>query len=1106
MPLRMVCGPYQPSLEDAFVVKARSLFEERKEFAVVAPSRRMAGRLQRLLALERGLVLLGARFHTFHSLALEILEEGGFLVEKVVTDGLFHDRIIDRLLAARQGGRRLPRGLAAAYRSSIRDLVDCALDPAEFRSACGDKIGEMKQARQLLEVLSLQEEYLAELKAAGILPPSGLARRATEVLREPETGALSRYAELLYYGFYDLTGAQADFFEAVWQAREVTLFYPYRKGHPAFAFAKEFYELRAGAAAPEHLPGGVETRALGPVLDAFGSPEKRAALPRPEALSVVSASGAEDEVWAAAKEILALTSREAEPVAFDDIGVVARTLEPYRSAVVRIFGDNAIPYAMDAGEPLLRHPIAKLVLNLLRIEAMGFTASAVLDIVGSRYFRVERYERDPKKGRKLVRRWKRLVGRLGIEGGWRQWEGMLAPYLDQDLELEPGRAGEEGPDVITKEDTARFWRLLRDLRERASGPLGGPAAPGERRTAAPGACGPAGKDAKPAWDDMARHALGTVGAFFAVDGRSPGDPPSAGARAWTATLGCIRSLSIFEPACPGARWEEFLDTLDEKLKAAALEPPPERLGVRVLDAMDGRGESFRFLFLLGLQEGVFPRQVREDFLLRDETRVALHEDAGYLIRPKKGPGYDEERLLFYLLVSSASERVTASFQRSDEEGKAVTPSDYLRKLCQASGTCAQSAGAPGAGLDAAVSRRIARQPVTKLWELERTCPEALAPKEISLIHAIRGVEPEGLFEGLAGLVPSFDEPALFRGGIRAVASLNAKGEPGPLDGLVDPPRDFVESIEASGLSPSSLETFRRCPFRFFAAKLLMLREDEEPSSDGELVAAYRGKLYHKVLEKLHRGLAGGGFWKAPPDGKRWRRELDRCIGEVLEPTLWRRYGVYPVLWEALVGRMTRHLRRLTAGDIEDCVKTGLLPGGFFEVELDAEVEGTRFHGRADRIDVDAERNRYRIVDYKSRHRGGTLKARLSSMSELQPPIYLELARSMRGLLPEGCRPHGAAFFGIEESPETTGSRWKEELPFKEIEAAKKRFFENIAVFKRMMAEGRFIITPEEGRGMSCDWCGFGGVCRKAHRSTRRRAERSALREDLEKARKVASDA
>jgi hypothetical protein len=81
-------GPFQPALERAFL---DDLAEARRDdpFAkiwVVAPSRRLSDRLQRLTALEGGQALIGVRFHTFYSLALEIVRDAGELNRVIVRD------------------------------------------------------------------------------------------------------------------------------------------------------------------------------------------------------------------------------------------------------------------------------------------------------------------------------------------------------------------------------------------------------------------------------------------------------------------------------------------------------------------------------------------------------------------------------------------------------------------------------------------------------------------------------------------------------------------------------------------------------------------------------------------------------------------------------------------------------------------------------------------------------------------------------------------------------------------------------------------------------------------------------------------------------------
>ena len=92
--LTVVHGPFE-ALEDAFVERVRALLPKAggRPLLVVAPSRTLADRLERLLAVEKGLPLMGAHFHTFHSLAAAVVEEGGFPAAALISDPVFHDAV-----------------------------------------------------------------------------------------------------------------------------------------------------------------------------------------------------------------------------------------------------------------------------------------------------------------------------------------------------------------------------------------------------------------------------------------------------------------------------------------------------------------------------------------------------------------------------------------------------------------------------------------------------------------------------------------------------------------------------------------------------------------------------------------------------------------------------------------------------------------------------------------------------------------------------------------------------------------------------------------------------------------------------------------------------
>src|SRR2546428_6902437 len=95
--------------------------------------------------------------------------------------------------------------------------------------------------------------------------------------------------------------------------------------------------------------------------------------------------------------------------------------------------------------------------------------------------------------------------------------------------------------------------------------------------------------------------------------------------------------------------------------------------------MAARGVPFRALFVLGLNEKVFPRSVQEDPFLRDADRAVLARDLGFKI-PRKLEGLDEDRLHFAILLRPARDRAALSNQLSDRDVRPMVPSGYPAEL------------------------------------------------------------------------------------------------------------------------------------------------------------------------------------------------------------------------------------------------------------------------------------------------------------------------------------------------------------------------------------------------------------------------------------------
>lgn len=1031
--LQVFQGPFE-ALEDAFSARVEELRPGPggPPLLVVAPSRVLADRLERLLAVEKGLPLLGVHFHTFHSLAAAIVEDGGFPPGALIQDSLFHDAVVDQVLdrtSALGVAKELrPRALACAVRASLRDLIDAGVDPRQVAENFGDELMKDGEERARLNaLLVLVAAYEARLAELGVMPPSALVKRAAALA--PVSAWLAGFREVLYYGFYDLTGLQADAFEAVTSARPARLYFPYRQGRPAFRFAGEFRELKLSGrpAADLDRPGAPGT-ALGPALDALFDPAAPPA-PVPEGrLAVVSASGARDEAWAAAKEALRL-ARAGTPLS--EIAVVARVLEPYRAALAEAFAEEELPLDLSAGEPVLRRPFAKAALDLLTLRRRDFPARAVADLAASPYFVSARPAR--------AALWRRLTGALGVRAGWLQWRGKLEPRLGAPIELLPRRVREGRPGfAVPAADAQALWDFLSGTRES----LGGPP---ER------------------WSVLCARARALLDAHLALpDAPAPGE---TGAR--EAVTAALDELAAFDRLGAPASWDDFLDAFELKLSRAAAPAGGSGSGVRALDAMDARGHRFDAVIMIGLKEKLFPRQIQEDPILRDAARAALRHPGGWWIA-RKSAGHEEERLLFYLAAASARERLVLVYPRSDENGKAQVPSTYLRELCRA-------AALPPPG--EADALRVPRPPAERLRCVP---PEERTPREAALLCALEGVDPPPALEAAGVPARALAE------GFRLAAELNAPGPAGPRDGLIPPPLAELAAWRKSGLSPSALDKYAVCPFQFFAGRVLGLEERDEAAERDELAASVRGQIYHGVLERFYSTLEEAA-WVGKADAA---AHLERVLDRVFAENGWRALGLYPLLWEAARRDMSARLRAFVAWDLAR-LRAGAFRPRLYEAALRGEPEGGApggipWRGVADRVDADAAGRRFRVADYKTRRSGRWRKglARLAADGEShQLPFYAELAGRALGV---GWEFDGGELLFLEAEDDErlsvlTAEEWK---------TARGPFLRGLGAKVEAIAAGRFPIDPDDGEGGHCSWCSFPALCRKSHAPSRARAARA----------------
>src|SRR4030095_6893137 len=248
--MQTVLGPFHPYLENALVEEILK-HKERDPFSallLLVPSDALRRHLKAVLSRERGLSLLNVHLLTFYQLALRLQAEGNGTPLELRTD-LFLEEVLRQIVRTRQPGAESFSGIedraggCAALWQTLRDLRDGLVEPAVALEALNEGHFSQRASERTSQLLLLLDTFQQFCRRQDIVDQFDLTRYATEQV--PSSTFLKQFSQIFYYGFYDLTQIQLEFFYAVARHYSTTLFFPYlsaKPGHDAWRFAGRFHE------------------------------------------------------------------------------------------------------------------------------------------------------------------------------------------------------------------------------------------------------------------------------------------------------------------------------------------------------------------------------------------------------------------------------------------------------------------------------------------------------------------------------------------------------------------------------------------------------------------------------------------------------------------------------------------------------------------------------------------------------------------------------------------------------------------------------------------------------------------------------------------------
>ncbi len=515
--------------------------------------------------------------------------------------------------------------------------------------------------------------------------------------------------------------------------------------------------------------------------------------------------------------------------------------------------------------------------------------------------------------------------------------------------------------------------------------------------------------------------------------------------------------------------------------------PPVADSVIYGDIERMKGGRDRFVFVLGLNEDVFPRAFANSSIFSDYEAEALMEDWGIQLPPTAAEKAENEKLIVYDALSFPEERLYLSYALGLPEGRNLRPGPVIKRVRELFPRLRETQDlSPIHGEFLCATREAA------FLELGTALGEGRPGRFWEVVRALLAADPEY--------------------GARLRRLESDRGRSLTAAETLEP--ELLKKVTGSelALSPSRLESYANCPFSFFLQYILKLRERVPMNINFN----DSGNMLHNIIDGFcaRVELDRGGDWSKVDDGyadaafagvcAEIRRGISRQIAQ--DPRLMT--AVKRI--EAAARKCVDEIRLQIAQELFVPVgaevvigEDGSIPPTLIELPYGGRA---RFTGRIDRADrraaliTDEDGSQrmvelVRIIDYKSSKKELDLGKVLSGL-QLQLFAYMDSFASAR---PDR-RPAGALYFTLapaveelpigEELPQRVGrvaglaveGRMNGGDGIETVTPAQMRTLlsfvrRSIRDAASRIVQGKVPVSPVKADGrLSCEYCPCAGVC------------------------------
>ena len=536
--------------------------------------------------------------------------------------------------------------------------------------------------------------------------------------------------------------------------------------------------------------------------------------------------------------------------------------------------------------------------------------------------------------------------------------------------------------------------------------------------------------------------------------------------------------------------EDFRQVLTDALQAPQGHLGPTGQGVFVSPFETAAGMDFDRVWLVGMIEGGTPPAIRPDPLLPELPR----RPDGLLSRAEQRIAAERFN---YLSALSTAPRRSLSYPVSETSSRRQAhPSRwFLDQATELAGEAVHSSNLPSYSSSPWLSvARSAEESLANL--LEVNLADILDYNLQALVGWKRDEKPPSRH-------PLAAQGALALGN-RLRRSRNSRRlthYDGNLSGVAATAR-FARGLDRTPISPTRLETWASCPFRYFLGSVLRLGALEKPEDTTSISALDRGSLIHGILEKFIADCTVDGRLPAP--GQQWRdtdrTRLMQVAEEQFSAAESRGVTGRPLLWDIARQDILDDLSTFLVEDsaLRSRVGTGLTRveaefgmGGDTPEVLDQET-GLKFRGYIDRVDVTTDGSEVLVIDYKTgraSYYDGLEKDPIDRGKHLQLGVYSLAAKE---LVPGAARFRAAYWF-----PTSRGGFKFAPGDFLEIANPDvgQRFREGVNLITSGIRKGAFPANPgpfTNNKYENCRFCDFDTLCPSRREDVWERKKRDEL--------------